>query len=202
MKKHYIYVRWLFNKPYVGRCCGYSPMEAVEKRAGKNGSGYMSNPKFMNAILLAENGFDDVRTEILCECKTIEDAIQAETDYIVKLDSVRNGYNCNYGEGDRNESILKLSGVPFEIKKRKQPKTKCENGSLVKLSEYCKEHNLFGKDIIDDVAITIFGISPSSLTHLQYEKSDPSGKRRSVDFYNRYHIKDYVRDEFIIEPLF
>ena len=55
--------------------------------------------KLYNAI--KKYGWDNFEYGIICNCQTLEELNQKETEYIVKFDTYKNGYNMGLG-GDNN----------------------------------------------------------------------------------------------------
>lgn len=60
-------------------------------------SGY--NRKLYNAI--RKYGWENFEYGILCECSSLEELNRMETEYIIKYDTFKNGYNMGLG-GDNN----------------------------------------------------------------------------------------------------
>lgn len=80
------------NKCYIGQT-----KRTVEDRWGKNGINYLyKDTHFANAI--KKYGWDNFWHEIIEEdIETLEEANRRETYWIKFYDSVKNGYNSNYG---------------------------------------------------------------------------------------------------------
>ena len=105
----------LSNKWYIGIVLGD---RKPENRWGENGHSYIQfkngkplHPKFRNAIL--KYGWDSFEHIIFFNNLTDEQAKKIETEYIIKYNSVKNGYNCTYG-GDG------IKGYKFSNETRKR----------------------------------------------------------------------------------
>lgn len=117
------------NKSYIGRT-----ERSLDERSGKNGYSYLqkdingnyTHPKFANAIL--KYGWENFDSIILETVETYKESIEREHYYILKYDSVINGYNCNYGESNTKEKYF-------------------SDETLRKLSEAHKKENLSNEAI-------------------------------------------------------
>lgn len=74
------------NKVYIGQTC-----QKPEHRWGANGNGYREQQKFYNAI--QKYGWNNFEHIILEECDNEKEALNRESYYIQKYDSINNGYN-------------------------------------------------------------------------------------------------------------
>lgn len=80
------------NKNYIGIT------KNIERRFGKDGKGYYTQPKMRKAI--EKYGWENVKHRILLDGLTKEQAEKAEQEFIIAYDSIRKGYNITIG-GDR-----------------------------------------------------------------------------------------------------
>lgn len=78
------------DKVYIGQTC-----MTIQQRAGSQGHRYKGCTKFYNAI--QEFGWENFNCEILAENLTIEEANKLEDEYILKYNSIENGFNMNRG---------------------------------------------------------------------------------------------------------
>lgn len=78
------------DKVYIGQTC-----MTIAQRAGSQGHRYKNCTKFYNAI--QEFGWDNFECEILAENLTLEEANKLEDEYILKYNSIENGFNKNRG---------------------------------------------------------------------------------------------------------
>lgn len=76
------------NKSYVG-------ISKDPKKRWRNGEGYKGQDKFYNAI--KKYGWDNFAHIILLKGLTQEEAWQKEKEYIIKYDSINDGYNVHEG---------------------------------------------------------------------------------------------------------
>ena len=65
------------------------------RRWGANGQGYSKQPKFFNAIL--KYGWDNFQHNILYSNLTANEASQKEQELIKYYNTIKNGYNCEFG---------------------------------------------------------------------------------------------------------
>ena len=87
------------NKWYIGIILGD---RTTKQRWGRNGYFYTTftrgkpcNPKFRNAIL--KYGWDSFEHKVFFDNLLDTEAKELEKEYILKYNSVKNGYNCTYG---------------------------------------------------------------------------------------------------------
>lgn len=78
------------NRVYIGQTC-----LTIKERAGNQGHRYNHCIKFYNAI--KKFGWDNFECEILAENLTLEEANKLEDEYILKYNSIENGFNLNRG---------------------------------------------------------------------------------------------------------
>ena len=71
--------------------------------------------KLYNAI--KKYGWDNFEYGIICNCQTLEELNQKETEYIVKFDTYKNGYNMGLG-GDNNVMITEQTKKKHDEKMR------------------------------------------------------------------------------------
>lgn len=83
----YLHTNLINHKKYVGITCTKKP----EYRWGSKGQGYKQQAKFYNAI--KKYGWENFSHEILASGLTEEEALDLETYYIEKYNSIDNGYN-------------------------------------------------------------------------------------------------------------
>ena len=78
------------DKVYIGQTS-----MSIQQRAGSQGHRYKGCNKFYNAI--QKYGWDNFECEILAENLTLEEANKLEDEYILKYNSIENGFNINRG---------------------------------------------------------------------------------------------------------
>ena len=105
----YCHTNIINNKKYIGQTKEYPR----ERRWGRNGTGYKTQPYFWRAI--EKYGWDNFRSEILRDDLTKEEVDQAEIELIALYDTTnpKKGYNLAAGGGGP-------TGVPCpdELKKK------------------------------------------------------------------------------------
>lgn len=82
----YIHINKINQKCYIG-----ITKRDPKIRWGTNGNGYKQQPKFYNAI--EKYGWDNFLHIILLDNLSEEEAIELESEYIEKYNSINNGYN-------------------------------------------------------------------------------------------------------------
>jgi group I intron endonuclease len=117
------------GKLYIG-CTKYYEQRMSEHKRAKS-----IQPKLSRAI--KKYGWENVKSEIIFNCKTYEEMLQKETEFIKFYNSVTEGYNCTSGgEGcilseETLQKHITFQGSP-EVRKRKSEVSK----QLMKNPEY------------------------------------------------------------------
>lgn len=93
----YCHTNKVNGKKYIGISC-----QSPSKRWGKNGNRYKGCPKMESAI--AKYGWDNFDHEILLTNLTQVEACEKEKEYIIKFDTIDNGYNVLSGGFDCSEN--------------------------------------------------------------------------------------------------
>lgn len=108
-KKYIVYkhTNKINGKSYIG----ITGQARYKKRWG-NGSGYIKQYKFYNAI--QKYGWDGFEHTVLYKSLSLEEACRIEKELIIKYDSIKNGYNVNEGG-----ELLTYEHSPETIKKLK-----------------------------------------------------------------------------------
>jgi len=113
--EHYIYLfKFPNGKYYVGRTKNYEGRLAGHK--------YGSKKRVMLNVHKALNkyGWDNVEKSIIDTADTLEEAIAKEYEYIVKYDSIRNGYNLTLRtDGGGSQWVDRTDTKEFEDFKKK-----------------------------------------------------------------------------------
>ena len=139
-----IYKHTLNGKCYIGQTC-----KKISHRSGRDFSRYDRQPHFYNAV--QKCGVENVTTEILYRCETLEEANRLETLCIARYDTFSNGYNLTTGGkcttvseetrqkgreaklGEKNPMFGKTlspesrSDISKKLTGRKRPKEVCDN---------------------------------------------------------------------------
>lgn len=89
MMKYKIYMHTFpDNKSYIGQTCQKISRRLTSHRVSKNSAIYDAIETY---------GIDNIKTEILYNCDSVDEANRLEILSISRFDTVRNGYNRNYG---------------------------------------------------------------------------------------------------------
>lgn len=100
----YKYTNTINSKVYIGRT-----NQTIAQRAGKNGKGYITCPKFWNAI--CKYGWENFELEILAENVSFEESVSIENHYIEEYKSFDERYGYNILKQEPGEGSL-----PPEVK--------------------------------------------------------------------------------------
>ena len=217
MKTSKIYQHTLPNgKSYIGQTC-----KDPFKRAGHNFSRYERCPYFYNAV--QKYGAENVRTEILYRCETIEEANRLETLCISRFGTlVPNGYNLQSGGSNFThsaESIAMMSSarsgvnnpmfgktlssevrrqISEKLKGRKRPKAVCQ-----KISEAQKRITDETRQKLSRAASGannhMFGKTGEN--HPRYGIPRTSETKRKLSLANRLPEYDAVNSYFLLLPV-
>lgn len=132
MSKFIVYKHELNNKKYIG----YTSL-SLQERLYKHelNSLYGLDSYFYNAI--RKYGIDKIKSCILCECDSKEEAMNKEKYYIKKYNSFKNGYNMTIG-GDGGNIVGQLSDEKYNefITKLKYVNSGKNNNRYIDVSDY------------------------------------------------------------------
>lgn len=136
----YKYTNTINQKVYIGQTC-----QTLSQRAKKNGEGYKHCLHFYSAI--QKYGWDKFKVDILEDNLPNEIADEREKYYIKLYNSVKNGYNIDYGghiEKTRSEETKKKISESGEGLKNSRAKNVCYSGvpSNQSIRDYAREHNM------------------------------------------------------------
>lgn len=122
--KLYCFTNLINGKQYIG-----ITKQDVSKR-WKSGKGYKKSTRIGSAI--AKYGWNNFKREILFDNLTQEQAVELEKKYIIKLDTINNGYNVQEGglggnNGYVSEETRKKSSLSHKGK-HSSPSTEFKKG--------------------------------------------------------------------------
>lgn len=103
------------DRCYIGQTC-----MSVKQRAGSSGHRYKSCTKFYYAI--QKYGWENFELEILKDNLSLDEANQLEQEYILKYNSINNGFNLVHGgrnhlwtEEERKKMSERIKGEKIQI---------------------------------------------------------------------------------------
>ena len=128
----------LNGKSYIGQTC-----QEVSDRTGTHFQGYKASPAFYNAI--QKHGTENIKTEILYKCQTVEEANRLESLTIFRYNTLSpNGYNLH--TGGLNHTVSEISR-----QKMSQSRKGLKRSAKVRkeMSERLKgeKHHFYGKKL-------------------------------------------------------
>ena len=141
--KLYCFTNIFNNKKYIG-----ITKQDVLKR-WKNGKGYKKHTRIGSAI--SKYGWNNFKKEVLFNNLTKEEASKLEKEYILKLDTINNGYNIQEGGFNSNNGEVSIETRKKLSKSHKgqhsSPKTEFKKGQhslahyTIMIPVYCVELN-------------------------------------------------------------
>jgi|LGVE01.1.fsa_nt_gb group I intron endonuclease len=152
------FIIYVHKNKINGKCYVGVTSTTTQLRWGKQGSKYLGQPKFANAIM--KYGWDNFEHIILEETNNENEADILEREYVLKFNSFKNGYNSTTG-GYKNFKISEEAKKKISNTMKGVPKPKklmenlwelrnhyWNNGGIEKQREFAKGNTYGNKKIM------------------------------------------------------